>query len=281
MPPLLAINIPTYERLASFSEILLSLEAEINDIGIFAKDLVQINVFENDSSDALDKFTLCRKIKERSALDLNFFKNNSNIGADLNILQACTANKEAKFTWVLGDDDHLIHGCLKKIMDVLLDDSINLGLLILRDLTYKVHPALMTSAITSYLHLAYFALQNQPHFLIAHTLISVNIFKTSEFDEQEAKYVIDRLNPRIGLRANFSHMRGMINGLLHSNGEHAVIVSNFVSLDTGRRLKGEIDLSSEIIRIYYFYYLWLLSELGVRPEQILNDGSIDWLFSPY
>ena len=276
---LLAINIPTYERLESFSSIMIELENEINSLEEADKKTIEINVFENNSTVASQKRILCEEIEGRSGIRIRFEENKTNIGADRNILQCCTTSiNAATFTWVLGDDDHVVAGCIPRIVSILSTSSDYLGLLVLLGEGYKVDLSLRAQS-DSYFDFAKLAMKNQPHFLIAHTLISCNIFRSDIFDCDESSYVLEKLTPRHGLTANFTHMWGIVGGLLRSNKNYSVFVPDFISLDTSKRLPSEFNIDGEMAKIYYFYYLWLLAEIGVRPEQIAREQSMWWLFS--
>jgi hypothetical protein len=144
---LLSINIPTYERLNSFSEVLLELTSEINALPKEHKAMIEVNVFENDSSTHQEKEKLCSKIASENAISIKFKKNETNIGADRNILQCCIANQSAIFTWVLGDDDHVVAGSLSKIVFLLLNNINTLGVLILSDGNYTVDEKLINKRI--------------------------------------------------------------------------------------------------------------------------------------
>jgi len=276
---LLAINIPTYERLDSFSSILLELENEFNSLQKTYKDMLQINVFDNNSLCMEVKKKLCKEIALRSDIDINFKANETNIGADRNIQNCCRSSLDAKFTWVLGDDDHLAPGCLPKILLYLIKYSDDIGLFILSDDSYQFNASFKDTLITSYEQFARQAIKVQPHLLIAHTLISTNIFRTSLYDPGEADYVLNELTPRAGLIANFVHMRGMVKGLLKkANNKYAVLIPNFTSLDTSKRLPSDNNFDVQISKIYYFYYLWILMELGVSIDQVPRHQAMWWLF---
>jgi hypothetical protein len=274
---LLAINIPTFERFESFSEILIEVENDINSLNGPYKEMIELNIFDNNSSTQNSKNELCEIIRVRSNINIKFIANKVNIGGDKNIKNCCSANICANFTWVLGDDDHIIPGCIPKVISLLLNNRDNLGLIVLTG-DYDCHPALRDKIFTTYEQFARLAINQQPHLLIAHTLISCNIFRTKIFDIDEAEYVYDKLTPRIGLIANFVHMRGLVKGLLNCSKEYIVLTPSFKSLDTSRRLPSDIDLGSQMSKIYYFYFLWLLVELGIYIDEVPRHDAMWWLF---
>jgi len=192
---------------------------------------------------------------------------------------AADQTPDARFTWVLGDDDHIAPGCLPKILHYLLEYTDDIGLLILSDDSYQYNSSFKNLLITSYEQFARLALKELPHLLIAHTLISTNIFRTSQYDHEEAAYVMNELTPRSGFIANFVHMRGMVKGLLKSESKkYKVLIPDFASLDTTRRLPSDNNFYIQINEIYYFYYLWILMELGVRIDQVSRHPAMWWLF---
>ena len=135
------------------------------------------------------------------------------------------------------------------------------------------------SVFVSYEYFARLAMMHQPHLLIAHTLISCNIIRTSIFDDDESAYVIDELNSRAGLSTNFAHMRSMIKKLLHYKSAYTVLMPSFISLDVSRRVPSDYPpLGAHITKIYYFYFLWLLVELGIHIDEVPRHRAMWWLF---
>lgn len=272
---LLSINIPTYERWESFSKVLSNLAEEIGSLEQSRKDLVQINIIDNDSTCFLNKERLCKELAVQFDVSISFKKNICNIGGPLNVHNCYMASPKACFTWVLGDDDHVLKGSLDYITNILLEYREKLGLLILSAEGYGVHKDILKKQIfRSYSELALTSTSVQPHFLIAHTLISCNIFRTEVFIEEESLYAINSLYSRYGHWTGFSHMRGLLFGLLKS--DYLVIVPNVNVLDTGRRVN-DIDFGEQIFEMYYFHFIWLMSEIGVRIDQIKCDQTMLWL----
>jgi hypothetical protein len=273
---LLSINIPTYERLNSFSAVLFELAVEVGNLNNSLRRLVEIKVFDNDSTCHLLKKELCEDLAKNFNLTIIFKKNEQNIGGDANIHQSFTGSPHATFTWVLGDDDHILNGSLKYIIEVLQKFKQDLGLLILSDNSYKVITSFAeTRVFPSYYKLALEAFKVQPNFLIGHTLISCNIIRTSIFSANESLYSRNTLCLRYGHNFGFAHMRGILFTLLRS--EHKVIVGGRPVLDTSRRLPPDVDHGVKIFDAYYFHLLWLLTEVGVRVDQVKGDTSMVWL----
>ena len=272
---LLSINIPTYERLKSFTLVLSQLAKEVGALSTSVNDLVQINIIDNDSTCYPIKEQLCKELARKFNVTILIKKNTHNIGGPLNVHNCYVASPNAFFTWVLGDDDHVVDGSLRYITNILLNHQDDLGLLILSGEEYVVHPDILKKQVfNSYYDLAVKAVKVQPHLLIAHTLISCNIFRTNVFMESESLYAINSLYLRYGHWTGFSHMRGLVSGLLRGN--YAVIISDRNVLDTCKR-ETDVDFGEQIFEIYYFYFLWLLTEIGVRLDQVKSAKSMNWL----
>lgn len=277
---LLSINIPTYERLESFCQIVLELEEELINLPQFAND-IEINVIDNNSTSNVEKKSFCESVQARSGIKLNFHTNSLNIGGDENIYKCCTLENGSIFTWVLGDDDHITTGSLLSIVNLLISNLDTTGLLILSDSSYNLDDRIKNKRYSSYKIFSKYVANIQPHYLIAHTLISCNIFRTDIFDASESYYVNKDLTPRLGLKANFSHMRGIVKGLLKISGsKFNVLTLDFIALDTSRRIQSSVSFENDILKIYEYYFLWLLSEAGIQLFDIKKDDpGIDWLFN--
>ncbi|MCF8189499.1 MAG: hypothetical protein K9J47_12085 [Sulfuritalea sp.] len=272
---LLSINIPTYERLESFYLVLGKLVQEVCSLDNPTKDSVQINIRDNDSKCYIEKVTFCDKLIREFNVLIKISKNDFNDGGHLNVHNCYVSTPESIFTWVLGDDDHVLGGSLKYIINILSKHEHDLGLLILSG-GYKIHSEILKPEFfPTYFDLARIAVKVQPHYLIAHTLISCNVYRTSCFDPSESLYTINRLYSRYGHWTGFPHMRGLVAGLLRS--EKIVIVSDEQTLDVNHRVD-DVDIGLLIFDIYYFYFLWLLVEIGVRPDQIERQRDMHWFF---
>jgi len=274
---LLSINIPTYERLKSFSSVLIGLAVEIDNLDDGLKKLIKINVFDNDSTCYMLKDNLCKELRIKFNLNIFFNKNEYNIGGDANIHNCYLASPDAIFTWVLGDDEHIISGALRYITDILQSFADDLGLLILSAVDNEADLGVSELRVyESYSELARSALKEQPQVLIAHTLISCNIIKSTIFSEKESLYSRNTLYLRyLGLdNYGFAHMRGMLFGLLRSGDK--VVVGGRRVIDTTRQEPGG-DFGVGIFDVYYFHLLWLSSEVGVRVDQIKAGKSMLWL----
>lgn len=67
---LLSINIPTYERLQSFSSVLSELTEEINMLDNSIKKIVQITILDNNSSCYQEKKALSEVLSKRYNINI-------------------------------------------------------------------------------------------------------------------------------------------------------------------------------------------------------------------
>ena len=109
--PILSIAIPTYNRSKFLRRNLDLLYAQKDDF----QEQVEIIISDNNSTD--DTFKIIEEFKTL-ALEFQYIKNQNNIGAELNILQ-CYSFAKGDFILVLGDDDALIPGTVKNILNLI------------------------------------------------------------------------------------------------------------------------------------------------------------------
>jgi glycosyltransferase involved in cell wall biosynthesis len=111
MKPLLTIGIPTFNRSSFLDRALYFLS---NQHGINNGD-IEIIISDNSSidgtTDVVNKYI-------NLPLDIQYYRNETNIGADKNIVQ-CFKRARGKFVWIMGDDDYLVPGALPQIVQLL------------------------------------------------------------------------------------------------------------------------------------------------------------------
>lgn len=121
--PVLTIAIPTFNR-APFLRICLSqLLSEMRSV---TENMVEVLVCDNCSPDDTSKVVDDVRL---SGLMVNYVRNQVNIGSDANIAQ-CFNRGRGQYVLILGDDDVLVDGALKRIVERLLDK--NYGMVFLR-----------------------------------------------------------------------------------------------------------------------------------------------------
>lgn len=106
----LAICVPTYNRAALLHNCLLSIFEEIEPV----KDFVEVIVSDNCSTD--NTLEVIEEMKEKYLF--KYIRNNTNIGANSNIV-SITNYAEAEFCWIVGDDDFVLPGGVKRIVDII------------------------------------------------------------------------------------------------------------------------------------------------------------------
>lgn len=108
--PLLSICMPTYNRrdifVKSYLEIIKQI-SEVNDCQI------EYNISVNPSGDGTEIF-----LERRNESFVYYEVNAENIGADRNIKKAFNMAK-GKYVWLIGDDDVLIDGTIKRVISIL------------------------------------------------------------------------------------------------------------------------------------------------------------------
>lgn len=105
--PLLTIAIPTYNRARYLERLLTALMDQIS-----SESHIELIVSDNASTDetpgVVDRFKL-------RGLPILYLKNQSNLGADRNVLQ-CYEQAQGKYVWILGDDDFVRPGGIAKVL---------------------------------------------------------------------------------------------------------------------------------------------------------------------
>ena len=108
--PLLTIAIPTYNRQHYLNILLSLLEPQSS-----AETRLELIISDNASTD--DTETLVRQFI-RNGMHCRYIRNESNLGADGNILQ-CFMEASGKYVWILGDDDVVASKAVTKILGYL------------------------------------------------------------------------------------------------------------------------------------------------------------------
>jgi len=118
METLLTIAIPTYNRANILDGNLHALKDQI----VNKKIPIEIIVSDNCSTDNTTE--IVRKHIE-NGMDINFVKNEKNIGMDANFAQ-CYRKATGKYVIVLGDDDYILKGKLELLIKYLSTDEYGL-----------------------------------------------------------------------------------------------------------------------------------------------------------
>ena len=111
VPPLLSIAIPTFNRAALLQLCLAQLLPQLAAVG----KLVEVTVYDNASPDHTQEVVqsfVARGYK------LTYCRNSENVGSDRNIAQ-CFNLAKGRYVLILGDDDVVLGGALKKMVTLL------------------------------------------------------------------------------------------------------------------------------------------------------------------
>ena len=277
---LLCISIPTYKRLAVFKRLMKQLSREVCSLNEHKQRLIAISIFDNPSDFTPAKKSLIYSLSFGSA-SMAWTENKVNIGGEANVEQCCLANDQCSYTWVIGDDEQLIPGSVENII-LHLSANPDCGLLVLRDPNYSIHNSIIKKGRWSNCHefMKHLSLL-QPHFIIAHTLITCNIFKTNIFLENTSK--LERLvfSPRAGLPTSFPHMMGFLAGLSLRN-DLSIDLLLTAAIDTSSRAASEEiqELSDPDMmeRLYRHYLYWIGHEFGIDINTLKLHPSMKNIF---
>jgi glycosyltransferase involved in cell wall biosynthesis len=117
--PLLTISIPTYNRDNYLDKILNELEGEINQLPVDLQDQINICVVDNASTDATQEILNRHKILFQP---LQFERNPVNLGIEGNLIRASLC-ATGEYTWMLSDHQTITPGTLKKLVNILLEQT--------------------------------------------------------------------------------------------------------------------------------------------------------------
>jgi hypothetical protein len=276
---ILGIAIPTYRRAECFKRLINQIMFQAEGLSSCDRGSLLVKIYENPSDDtALKK----KYFKKRALEDIPcyIFQNSHNIGGDRNILQAYKeTSKDCVFTWVIGDDEQLREGALQVVLDT-LKAAPDLGLLLVGDGQYKLHNNFsVVNYWHSYYEFAKYSVEVQPHLLIAHTLISSNIARSSLINFELMHDQLAVKNMRYNLSHSFAHMKGIVGGLSSfKTGEAPVVLLRTPVLDTtGREVMEKPISGDDLSRLYLFYYLWLVVEFGISFRRCIFYPGMDFL----
>ncbi len=121
--PLLTIAIPTYNRADYLALCMEKIGDEIDSLNKDQQCLVKLYVSDNASSDKTPDVIAHYRKRHTGAFEV--VRNIENIGADKNIAQ-CYGAATTPYVWIMGDDDVILSGGLKKVLDVLVNDEVDI-----------------------------------------------------------------------------------------------------------------------------------------------------------
>ena len=107
----LTIAIPTYNRANYLSRCLQNIYNQFDEVSEYIEIIVCDNCSNDNTEDVINSF----KIK---GLPIQYYKNNINLGFDLNI-EKCYKISNGDYIYTIGDDDFIKNGLLKLIIDII------------------------------------------------------------------------------------------------------------------------------------------------------------------
>lgn len=109
--PSLSICIPTYNREIFLRESILGI---LNQINSTSRHYIEICISDNASTDGTE--VLVAELKESTDIAIVYSKNDRNIGADLNFIQAVSL-ASGEYCWLMGSDDVAVMGSIEFLLD--------------------------------------------------------------------------------------------------------------------------------------------------------------------
>jgi glycosyltransferase involved in cell wall biosynthesis len=225
---LLSICIPTYNRVRYLKELLPTVLGQI-DIGD-----IEVVVSDNASVDGTGDFL--------SSLEHHCFRwwtNDVNIGGDRNFLK-CVAEAKGEYVWLFGDDDIMPEGIVSKVVDFLRNNKPVLLVSVDRDV-----PGIVYDDYREMLH------DVGDDVVLAHTLISANVFRRECFDMEIAVKT---------LWVQYAHMFGIMSNAV---GCKVGVMSRIV--DT-RPVRAEFAKYPSCLCVKQAVYMWWLSKRFEMPR---------------
>jgi len=122
MQPILSICVPTYNRARLLEGLLKCLSFQLEDELLSSVEVViSDNCSVDETKEVAERFT--------NRLKLKYFCNNKNIGVTANILKVID-RATAKYCWIIGDDDLLVHGAIKDVLKTLKSNPGEAGIVV-------------------------------------------------------------------------------------------------------------------------------------------------------
>jgi glycosyltransferase involved in cell wall biosynthesis len=120
--PILSICIPTYNRAHYLENALLSILYQFKDDPELAS---QVEVVVSDNASPDNTKALVERYQSRIPR-LTYNRNEENVGPDRNVLKAVEC-ASGTYGWYLGDDDTIVNGALRTIVDLCQDQTYDIG----------------------------------------------------------------------------------------------------------------------------------------------------------
>lgn len=113
---ILSLCIPTYNRADDLKNSLKRINAQLIRLDECMVHMIEVRVLDNFSSDNTE--LICKKFSSESRSKFSYQKNPKNIGFDGSIAKLYS-DSEGEYVWFISDDDEIIEGKIKCILDIL------------------------------------------------------------------------------------------------------------------------------------------------------------------
>jgi glycosyltransferase involved in cell wall biosynthesis len=253
-PEFLSINIPTRNRSAWLKIALGQMANELESFKI-GPDVVRIHISDNCSTD-----NTAEVVKEFQARlpHLSYSCNETNIGADGNILH-CARLGRGRYHWVMGDDDSICPGALPYILDCLKK---NQPALFINSDGPSAPGFKLPALFKNYREFALCATRVNPRLLIAHSLITANIFLAECFDYEFAMSKIETF---------YGHMYGLVANASDTAG--GVYITERMTIKVRNSSTDAVDgiWPPNLEKMWTDYLIWIKEKFGLeklQPEKI-------------
>lgn len=238
----LTIAVPTFNRCRYLKELIPLLIEQVESLNK-KKAVIEILICNNNSTDDTEDF-LAPFIKQGL---ITYRKNTNNIGAERNFVR-CIEEASGDYVWIFGDDELLQYNGIENAYTLVANN--NFQLIILNDGKYQ-----SKLGDTSFDTLSDFILKMSsinPHFLLAHTLITLNIFKKSVFSLKAAQQ---------NFGTEYSLMYGLMIGMISaSNTANAIYISSTPVISI-RETRAAVEIShSKLLQKQVNYLRFIAKE---------------------
>jgi glycosyltransferase involved in cell wall biosynthesis len=242
MPVILSLCIPTFNRVRYLTELLSQLRNQISD-KVFTP-FVEIIVVDNASTDATHDY-----LSSLEFPGLRYQRNPRNIGGDANFIE-CVRQARGDYVWLLGDDELLED----KAVETVFHEAANRrhSLLILTDKNYNPNIG-GRSTFENYAEFVSVAATKNPHLILAHTLISANVFRKEVFDQARARRMI---------ATAYCHMHGLF-GPLQKGGSVRIIYTDVLRI---RDQRAPFKVEPPRLALKQGFYLLFIASACHNPK---------------
>ena len=276
LSPLLTIAIPTWNRATFLQLTLQQLEHQLADLACGIEILISDNASSDTTVEIVNDFL-------NRQLPIRYLRNQENIGSDHNIAQ-CFNQASGRYVLILGDDDLLVDGCLKRFEQLL--DGADYGAVSFRAYGYDNNFRLERPFNFESLHL----FTNPNDYIlklgINSTLISCNIISKTYLSNCDAtsfcgsNLVQTDLVLSAALIAPINlYIDSYLVACKRNNSGGYVFFDVFIDkffgvlnkyIESGLTVKTINNISQKMLIGFYPYYAW--------KHRLLNDKSLDQSF---